>query len=368
MVGELSLYFHIPFCTKKCPYCHFFVVKDDPKYHQRFLDALKKEWALKKIGLQNKKLVSVYFGGGTASLLSLEAYEEIFSWLRPYLTPEVEITLEANPEALELDYLKKCRSLGFNRISLGVQTLDNKLLKKIGRGHLAEEAINAVGNAKVSGFDNISLDLMYDLPLQTVESFEKTLKQVADLPITHLSLYNLTIEPFTPFYRKKELLKKELPTPEQSLQLLESALMHLDLANFARYEISAFAREGLLSKHNSGYWTGRPFLGFGPSAFSYSEGSRFSNVSNLIEYEKRLHEGSIPIDFSEILAPEDSYRELLAIRLRLLEWYTPLNVPIALEKTLEELVEEGFLEKKNHAYRLSCRGALFYDTVASKII
>lgn len=370
---EISLYFHIPFCTKKCPYCHFFVLKDSPLQQKRFLDALKQEWELRLPLLAGKKqelrIVSLYFGGGTASLLSIEAYTEIFSWLQPYLNPNTEITLEGNPESLSLAYLQQMHALGVNRVSIGVQTLDNELLKKIGRGHDATLAIQSVENAQVSGIENISIDLMYDLPGQTLRSFEETLREAVNLPITHLSLYNLTIEPYTPFYKKKEQLQKEIPSSDESFLLLQKALEILPQAGFIRYEISAFAKNSLVSRHNSGYWTARPFLGYGPSAFSYWDKSRFSNLSNLLEYEKLLQAKQEPVDFRETLPPLAQYNELLAIRLRLLDPYTPPSpIPIETEKSLQKLCQEGLVQKKRGAYQLTEKGTSFYDSVAEELI
>lgn len=366
-IKPLSLYFHIPFCTKKCPYCHFYVIKDDALLKKRFLEALRKEWEQKKHLLEGHEIISVYFGGGTPSLLSASDFETIFSFLKVPKT--CEITVEANPESVSLSFMQSLNQLGVNRISLGVQSFDNSLLKKIGRTHNAEKALQAICDINKAGIDNISIDLMYDLPEQTIEIFEHTLETAVQQPITHISLYNLTIEPNTFFYRKKKQLQKTIPKEEESTTMLNNALSTFEKNSFVRYEISAFAKKGFHSRHNSGYWLGRSFLGFGPSAFSFFNKSRFSNINHFMTYEKSLNEGVWPTGFSETLSDEALFKELLAIRLRLLAF--PISYPSFPSSTipsLQKLVKQGYICQKEGAISLTEKGALFYDSVAEELI
>lgn len=320
---------------------------------------------------QGKPLASLYFGGGTPFLLGPERIAEIVSWEK---SPIEEITLEANPEGITPALMRAYKDAGINRVSIGLQTLDDALLKGLGRSHTAKNAIEAVEITAASGISNISIDLMYDIPYQTLASWQQTLERLRELPIAHLSLYNLTFEPHTVFFKKRGQLLPSVPDPEASLQMYLRAVDTLEAIGLKQYEISAFARSGCHSRHNVGYWTARPFLGFGPSAFSYWKGRRFRNVANLKSYCQALEGGHSPADFSEELDPSAKYRELLAVQLRLVEGvdlmaFGALHGPIdpALEKTLEHLASQGFLET-GEQLRLTPRGRLFYDTVATEIV
>jgi oxygen-independent coproporphyrinogen III oxidase len=374
----VSLYFHIPFCTKKCHYCHFFVLPDKPEYHLQLIDALKLEIAQWASALDRKQLASIYFGGGTPSLLQASEIHDLLNEVNRYIPfdpAKIEITLEANPETITPAKMKEFAKAGINRISIGLQTLDNPLLISLGRTHNAQTSIDAVKITSDAGIANISIDLMYDIPGQTLLSWEQTIEQAGSLPITHLSLYNLTIEPNTVFFKYRESLKNITPDPQCSAQMYEMAVSSLKERGLDQYEISAFARNGLRSQHNIGYWTGRPFLGFGPSAFSYWENKRFRSIAHFNRYLEALHKGVSPIDFSEELSPENSRKELLAIGLRLKEGvdckvfearHGPLDAQT--RKTLESLVKQNLLEHEETFYRLTDHGRLFYDTVAIEII
>jgi oxygen-independent coproporphyrinogen-3 oxidase len=375
---ELSLYFHIPFCSKKCPYCHFFVLPNQDHLKETFIAALALDWASHLHQIAGKRIVSIYFGGGTPTLLGVSAIGKIIEWVRQStceITADCEITIEANPEDLTLELAQGYKKVGINRLSMGVQSLDDPLLEKLGRTHNAAGAIQAIHNGAAAGFENISIDLMYDLPLQSLAVWKETLSQVKNLPITHLSLYNLTIEPETLFFKKRAQLLTQLPSPEESLQMLEYATSYLELAGLKRYEISAFAKEGCQARHNSGYWTGRPFLGYGPSAFSYFEGKRFRKTPHLNRYKEALEEGRMAIDFEERLEFPSNLHELLAVNLRLLGGvdieafqakYAPL--PQATLQVMAQLQSKGWLATTNAYTHLTPTGMLFYDSVAESLI
>ena len=337
--GDFSVYIHVPFCTKKCPYCHFYVLPN--RDHQILLDGLKREWEMRRV---EGRCRSIYFGGGTPSLLGPEKIEEILSWL-----PEAEeITLEANPG----DPLEGFGSI-VNRMSIGVQSLDNALLKRIGRTHSVNDAIEAVEKA---GVENISIDLMLDLPDQTLHQVRQTFRRAAKLPITHLSLYNLVVEPPSLFAKKPP----EQPDETTSLKMLEVALE--ELSDFERYEISAFSRDEKRSIHNTGYWTGRPYIGLGPSAWSYWDGVRFANPKSLKRWARALEKGELPHGEVDALSERDRASELFAVRLRLKEGAQ--EVPDHLREKVDELHGLGLLE----ANRLTERGRLLYDRIATELI
>ncbi len=344
------------------------------------MEGLRLEWKRLQGLLEGKKIASVYFGGGTPYLLGVTFIAEILSWISSLQTTDefrsMEITLEANPENIEQNSLREYHSIGINRLSIGIQSLDDRHLLTLSRRHSAQKGIQAVENAFNVGFSNISIDLMYDLPGQNFESWKRTVERATSLPITHLSLYNLTIEPHTVFFKYREALSKQLPDDEISKTMYELACEKFEKVGLKQYEISAFAKDGLIARHNTGYWTGRPFLGLGPSAFSYWEGSRFRNIANLSKYLRQLQEGTSPVDFSEELSQEAGMRELLAINLRLLdgvnisafEQQNGLLSPESKE-VLMQLEKEGYLQNStNEVWMLSRQGILFYDTVASEIV
>jgi oxygen-independent coproporphyrinogen-3 oxidase len=362
--GKASLYFHVPFCTRKCPYCHFYVVPDKADLKDLLLESLRLEWEREKEKLQGKTIASVYFGGGTPSLFGPKALAEILSWLG---NPSCEITLEANPEQITLPLMQQFAAAGINRVSIGIQSLHDPTLQKLGRTHDAQKGIQAIHDTAQASISNITIDLMYEVPGQTIDSWNQTLGQLATLPITHLSLYNLTFEPQTVFFKKKEALKPLLPPPEASLEMLETAVFSLQQLGLKRYEISAFAQPGFESCHNLGYWTGRPFLGLGPSAFSFWEGKRYRNISDLKKYATALQSGLSPVDFEETLPYPANLHELCAVRLRLLEGVDTREYPIA-PALFQQLQERGWLSLEGPRARLTAQGLLFYDSVASEII
>jgi oxygen-independent coproporphyrinogen III oxidase len=369
--ANVSLYFHIPFCKKKCPYCHFYVIPEKGAHKELLASSLSIEWERQLPLLRDKRIVSIYFGGGTPTLFAPSGIAGLLSLIKNsglHISPDCEITIEANPENSKQGLFEELAAIGINRLSLGVQSLDDRSLAILERGHGAKQAKAAILEAHSSGIQNISIDLMYDLPDQTEASWKYSLDQIPSLPITHLSLYNLTIEPHTSFYKRRKNLT--LPVPATSLKLLNSAISALDNAGFKRYEISAFAKDGKESRHNIGYWTARPFLGFGPSAFSYWEGERFRNIANLQRYARALKHGESPIDFRERLPDPAAIKELLAVRLRLLCGVHLSDFPLASEtkSALEKWTKEGCLSFDGSRIRLTERGMLFYDSIAVDLI
>lgn len=342
------------------------------------MQGFEKEWKWRLPLLQGKRLISIYFGGGTPSLLGPERIHTILNWIEPHFkwgSTIPEITLEANPEELTLAMMQGYAQAGVNRVSVGLQALNDPLLKTLGRLHNSNKAVESVHLISESGVKNITVDLMYDLPGQTLHQWQATLDAVVRLPINHLSLYNLTIEPHTGFYKRQEQLKPQLPTEETSRQMYLDAVKTLEQAGLKQYEISAFAKGDHQSRHNIGYWTGRPFLGFGPSAFSFWNGMRFRNVSNLRRYCEALGEIKSPVDFEEQLDPAASQRELLAIGLRLLNGvdlaefegkYGILDTDT--KAVTERLCSQGLLQRNGARLSMTRDGVLFYDTIATEIV
>lgn len=358
MTGErLGVYVHVPFCKKKCPYCHFYVIKDRP--HDAFVATLLQEWQQ----LDSSQLVdTLYFGGGTPSLLDPEHFENLIKAIKP----KGEVTLEVNPESITLEKLKGFKSAGINRLSIGVQSFDNDLLKAIGREHTAEESLQAIDWATNAGFSNITIDLMYDLPEQTLSSWQKTLDQAITLPITHISLYNLQIEPNTYFHK----FPPKQPSEAVSEVMLKTAYQRLPEAGFSRYEISAFAKLGCQAEHNTSYWKAKPFIGLGPSAFSYMNGERYQNTPHFGKYCQKVQSRESPIEFREKLDPKAATLERLAIHLRLKEGVDlrPFDINEAARKKIEDLCELELLLKEGENLALSEKGTLVYDAIASELV
>ncbi len=376
---NISLYFHIPFCTHKCHYCHFYVIPDKAFYKTQLMEGLALEWQQRLPQMQNTQIESIYFGGGTPSLLGAERIAHILDTVKaalPFGAEPPEITLEANPENISTELMQSYAQAGINRVSIGVQTLDPPLLQMLSRQHTAHKAIDAVISTAQAGIGNISIDLMYDLPGQTLQSWQSTLERACTLPIAHLSLYNLTIEPHTPFYIRREALQKLMPDSDTSAQMHVMAIDTLLGHGWEHYEISAFSKNGCISRHNVGYWTSRPFLGFGPSAFSYWEGARFQNCSNLSKYLRALKVQKSPVDFTEELPLHAHQRELLAIQLRLragvdMTAFQQTHGPLESEvlQSIQGLIHSELLESSaNSILRLTRRGMLLYDTVAVELI
>ncbi|MBS3904123.1 MAG: radical SAM family heme chaperone HemW [Simkania sp.] len=367
-----SLYIHVPFCSHKCPYCHFYVVPYRKEFEEKLLVGLEREWQWRSPLLLNHDIVSIYFGGGTPSLLQPSSIERLLQHIGA--KPQ-EITLEVNPETVTLDTMIAFKHAGINRLSLGIQSLDDSELTLLDRRHNAKQAIQAIHTCAAAGFNNLSIDLMFELPGQTLSSWKRTLDHIADLPVTHLSLYNLTFELHTPFFKRKKELMALLPDEETRLMMLNTAVNTLESAGLHRYEISAFSKPGFHSVHNSGYWLARPFLGLGPSAYSHWEGKRFQNACSMHHWAQALESNKSPVDFEEKLSREAAFNELLAIQLRLLQGVHLENfcvqhgpIPETTQQALCSLIQKGWLLQHDHYLLLTEEGKLFYDSVATEII
>jgi len=366
---DLSLYIHIPFCKYKCPYCHFYVLLEKEELKDLLLEALLIELESYKPVWAQRRIVSVYFGGGTPVLFGAARLQRVLDAISP--TTDCEITIEANPENVTDELMRSLRETGINRVSIGVQSFQDSELLQLGRRHASSLASKAIFTTHEAGFTNISIDLMYDVPRQSLASLDNTLSHVKTLPITHLSLYNLTIEPYTPFHRKEKELKALMPDDETSTAMYQKAIDELSNMGLKQYEISAFARDDLYSRHNIGYWTGREFIGLGPSAFSFLDQKRFRNVANLAEYAKNVKAGNSPVDFTEEISMAKRKRELLTLHLRVLAGIdiSPLE-PLEQEttKSIEILINQGLIEKNKQQLSLTQRGVFFYDHIASELI
>ena len=311
-----GIYLHIPFCEKKCAYCDFYSVANS-KSKNDFVDALCKEIVLRKQYLNNEKVQTIYFGGGTPSLLSPNQIHRILNTITTNfdLENKLEITLEANPDDLSENYLKDLYKLGINRLSIGVQSFQNEYLKLMRRRHTNHQAIAAIKNAQNIGFGNISLDLMYGLPNLSLTDWEKNIEQAINLNATHISAYHLTIEPNTLFDRYFRNGKINLPTETQSLDQFKFLIDKMSEKGFLHYEISNFAIDGFISLHNTNYWMGVKYLGLGPSAHSYNLSSRQWNIRELRGYLDGIFKGELVCEI-ENLSKTEKFNDYIITSLR----------------------------------------------------
>lgn len=311
------LYVHIPFCPKVCPYCSFYKETSDRNKTARFLDALLRELDAQAAVLPPIRPRTIFFGGGTPSALSTPQLETLLTGLRARLdlSDLTEWTLEMNPATVSLEKAALLRSLGVNRVSMGVQSWEPPLLAVLGRVHSAEQARRSYDILREAGFDNVNLDLIFGVPTQTPEQWRHSLAQTVALAPEHISAYNLTYEEDTEYFRR--FARGELSQDaDADAALFELTADTLADAGYEPYEISNFARPGRECLHNLAYWQASDYLGLGPSAFSTVGERRWSNVRDTAAYNDRVHAGVVAIDFEEAVPPETRGAEAIAFGLR----------------------------------------------------
>lgn len=310
-----GLYVHIPFCESRCYYCDFYSSTFKGN-REALLSAIQKELMDRKAYLKNEPVRTLYFGGGTPSQLTIEELDKLLQTIfRQYDCQIEELTLEANPEDLSKDYLTALKQLGVNRLSIGIQSFDDADLKRMNRRHTAQTAIDMVQLAQQVGFDNISIDLIYGLPDQTLEGWERNLQQAITLNVQHISAYSLTFEEGSLLTKMKARGEVKEVDEEVSLKMFQTLRKVLSAAGYLPYEISNFSRVGYESKHNSSYWNYVPYLGVGPSAHSFDGTSRRWNVANSRLYIQSLQEGN-PYYEMETLDESTRYNEYVMTSLR----------------------------------------------------
>ena len=288
----LGIYIHIPFCKAKCQYCDFYSVPcKDEDLMERYMRAICTHIAETAPQAPGYLVDTVYFGGGTPSFFGAAGLTTILNTLRKYfdVSPRAEITFEANPESVTDQLLRQLRREGFNRVSLGIQCDDDNILHRLGRVHTYQQAVDAVKAIRRRGFRNLSVDLMFGLPGQSVPDWERTLENVLSLAPDHISCYALKVEENTPLYASREFYNLEDDDTQTDMYL--RCVDILKQRGYRQYEISNFCRRGMVSRHNLKYWTGGEFLGFGPDASSDFGGRRFSAVRDVITYIEQMEQG-----------------------------------------------------------------------------
>ena len=286
----ISLYIHIPFCKTKCTYCDFNTYSGIENLLPSYLEALEREIRIWGALLEKPAVGTIFFGGGTPSYLPAEQVTQLLRLASTSfsVSGDAEVTLEANPEDLSQENLSAYHRAGFNRLSIGAQSFDDALLRTLGRNHTASDISHAVARARASGFDNVSLDLLFGLPSQTINQWSQSLEQALNLAPEHVSLYSLTLEPGTPLDAEVKAKRVPRPDPDLSADMYVAAETMMSRSHYIHYEIANWALPGLVSKHNLAYWRLQPFLGIGPGAHSLLLGKRFSVIQSPRTYIKLM--------------------------------------------------------------------------------
>jgi oxygen-independent coproporphyrinogen-3 oxidase len=369
-----GIYIHIPFCKQKCTYCDFYFSTTFEEYRKEMIATICQEIVLRADELKTENIKSIYFGGGTPSLLTEQELKDILTPIKHFfhIEKDAEITLEANPDDINIHQLKIWRDAGINRLSIGIQSFRAEDLSWMNRAHSVEEAENAVRLAQEAGFQNITVDLIYGLPNLTLEEWKGHIKRVINMNVNHLSAYCLTVEEKTAL-NKLVKEKKIIPANEdQQSDQFELLVSMTELAGFEQYEISNFAKIGQYAVHNTNYWTGQAYLGIGPSAHSFDGESRRWNVSNNRKYMESMGKDSSWFS-SETLSVNERWNELLLTGLRTnfgvsIDQLKKINpISPAIDAKIAEFVAYGWMEKTPTLLKLTKEGKLKADYIASEL-
>ena len=390
--APIALYVHIPFCLSKCNYCDFNTYEGIETLMPLFVDALSEEVALWGERLGQPNVSTVFFGGGTPSYLPGRSIRHLLDTIRgnTRLGENSEVTLEANPDDLTCEKAAVWVDAGFNRISVGVQSFDDRILAALSRRHSAIAATEAVKNARAAGFQNINVDLMFGLPNQSIGQWRESLVRAVDLGTEHFSLYGLQIEPGTPLHRDVQVGNLPTPSDDVAADMYEIAMDVLDQSGYEHYEISNWAKPGFRSKHNSAYWLNLPYLGVGPGAHSSLNGRRFANMKSPRRYIQAIqsvepdtdldtHEveaGDFAVDFMEVTSHKTAISETLMLGMRLAEGVSKTTFRRRFGRSLDDLYaaelkyleNAGLIENRRESVALTRRGKLLGNTVFEQFI
>ena len=370
-----GIYLHIPFCKQKCHYCDFHFStslggKDDLLY------ALLLEIELQKTYLSGEKINTIYFGGGTPSLLSEKELMQIFDKLHQHFSIDenAEITLEANPDDLTAQKIKELKQTPINRFSIGIQSFQDADLKFMNRAHNSEEALSSIKRVQDTGWENITIDLIYGTPTLSDSDWTNNMQTAIDLSVPHISAYALTVEENTALHHFIKSKKCAPVEDKQSARQFQQLMKHLPKAGFIQYEISNFGKEGYFSKHNSNYWKGEKYLGLGPSAHSFNEASRQWNIANNSRYIQSLQKGELLMEV-EKLTEAQQYNDYILTSSRTI-WGVNINFTKShfssilndyLLVLLDKWMKSGHIYQNNEIFTLSEKGKLMADAIASDL-
>ncbi|MEN3037688.1 MAG: radical SAM family heme chaperone HemW [Candidatus Kryptonium sp.] len=379
--GRMSgIYIHIPFCERKCIYCDFYSVENLEQINM-FLNSVLNEIEIFKSEadfLNEVCFETIYFGGGTPSLLEVYQIEKILNaFYKSFkIADKVEITVEANPGTVDKNKLSGFRSIGINRLSFGVQSFFNDDLEFLGRIHTSKDAIESIISAFDSGFENVNVDLIFGLPQQSKEKWIKNLLKAVELNVPHISAYNLIVEKGTPLNEMVRRGKVKLLSGDEEAELYEITMETLEGFNYIHYEVSNYARWGFECRHNLKYWEYENYIGFGPSAHSFWENKRWWNVANLKKYISAIENGKLPIANFEILSEEKMIEEFIYLGLRstgvdlkkFKEKFGFDFIDDEINENLNELKKLGYVDIDEFKVRLTRKGFLVCDEITVNLI
>lgn len=376
---ELGIYIHIPFCIQKCYYCDFISYANKEEKIEAYIQALKKE--IEEESKQKEgEVTTIYFGGGTPSLLKSNHIQEVIETIRRHykVVETAEITIEVNPGTVKEEELKEYKQMGINRLSIGLQSTKNKLLKQIGRIHTYEEFLTCYELARKAGFRNINVDLMLGLPNQTLQDVMESVQEVIQLEPEHISLYSLILEENTPLQAMIEKKIYSLPEEELERKMYWKTKQLLEKNKYHHYEISNFAKEGYESKHNVNCWSQKEYLGFGIAAHSYFNHKRYCNTDSIEEYIENLEQNKIERNRTiwEIQSQEEKKKEYMLLGLRKIEGVSIQefknqfieNPLYTFHKELEKLVNGELIEVNLDQIQLTNKGLDFANLVWEEFI
>jgi oxygen-independent coproporphyrinogen-3 oxidase len=372
-----GIYLHIPFCRKACSYCDFHFSTNLAR-RAELADALRQEARLRKDFFGNDRTIeTIYFGGGTPSVLQVGEIQQILGDLREMFDVEgnAEITLEANPDDLDAQYLRELRAIGINRLSIGCQSFADQDLQLMNRSHNARQSVEAVMRAQDAGFDNLTIDLIYGIPGSGMVQWERNVRQAIALKVPHISAYSLTVEEKTLLHHQVLHSKIALEEDEEHIAQYMTLGAMLDEAGIAQYELSNFARPGYRSRHNGSYWQGKPYLGLGPSAHSYNGIERSWNIANNAKYLQQINAGTVAVENVEVLGHFESLNEYIMTHLRIVEgldlaymqaeWqFDPFH---AEPELLEMAISRGWMVHEDGHLRLSRMGFMMSDAIIEQL-
>lgn len=369
----LGLYIHIPFCIKKCKYCDFNSFKLNVDEKRKYLNSLKREMELYKVNLKDKSIDSVFVGGGTPSILNEEEIKILFQNIKNNfrIKDSAEITMECNPGTLTLNKLKTMKACGVNRLSIGLQAVQNNHLEYIGRVHTYEEFEKNYYQAKEVGFENINIDLMYALPNQSKEDWMESLEKVVKLNPTHISAYSLILEENTELFNMYQKHEFKLLDEDTDIEMYEYTINYLKSNGYNQYEISNYAQKGFECKHNILYWKCENYVGLGVSASGFLNEIRYNNLCELDKYEEIIHSGKKPIEWEEKLSIKDEIEENIFLGLRMNEgikfkdFYEKYNLDFEEEYKIEidKLKKMELIETNDEGMRLTQKGREISNSV-----
>lgn len=370
---SFGVYIHVPFCLKKCAYCDFNSYPDKQHLIEEYINAVLQEISNLESKISNQ-VSSLYFGGGTPSLVSPEQIGILISAVTKNPNA-IEVTLEANPGTIELDKLKQYKQAGINRISLGMQSFDDMVLKSMGRVHQVSDNFAGYQAAREAGFDNLSQDLLFGYPSQTLESWKDTVRKAIALQPEHISAYGLTIEPETRLYQEIQLGRVKPLEEELELEMYQYAITQFKQAGYIHYEISNYALPGKECKHNLNYWNDTDYLGFGAGAHSYLDGERFWNLDSPEEYIQKINEGISPRAGFERLEGKRKMAEYAMLSLRTMQGLELVKFQQKFHQEFTEvfktelpaLFNSGLLEQDTQYIRLTEKGILLSNEVFSTL-